>query len=89
MLSDFSFKSTSLSLTPGPGASTIPQGNVEGTAAGFGTFVGAKSETVSWCSIAHLEPGDTITGWVRDPMRAAGNIVGKPKCFSTSQMEVD
>lgn len=67
-LGEFSFKFTSLTITPGPAASTIIGGNCEGTASGFGTilgtatFVGGKSGTYSYCAVAYLDNGEEITG---------------------------
>ena len=65
LLGEFSLKSTSLTLSPGPGGSTLIAGNFEGTATGFGTiigtgtFVGGKQGTFSWCGAAYLDSGDT------------------------------
>ena len=67
---EFSLKSTSLTLTPGPGGSVLIQGNFEGTSAAFGTIlrtatfvsVASKSGTYSVCAAAHLDNGDTLTG---------------------------
>ena len=67
-IGEFSLKATSLTFTPGPGSSTVIQGNFEGTATGFGavlgtgTFVGGKSGTFSWCGGAYLDNGDTLAG---------------------------
>jgi hypothetical protein len=69
-IGEFSLKTTSLTLTPGPGGSVLVQGNFEGTSATFGailrtgTFVsaGAKSGTFSVCAAAYLENGDSLTG---------------------------
>ena len=67
-LGEFSLKFTSLTLTPGAAGSIVTQGNCEGTATGFGTvlgtaaFVGGKSGTFSWCSTAHLDNGDQLSG---------------------------
>ena len=64
-LGEFSLKSTSLTLSPGPAGSTLIQGNFEGTATGFGAvlgtaaFVGGKSGTFSYCGGAYLDNGDT------------------------------
>jgi hypothetical protein len=67
---EFSLKFTSLALSPGPGGSTVIQGNCEGTATGYGTvlgtgtFVGGKSGTLSYCGASYLDSGDssTVTG---------------------------
>jgi hypothetical protein len=62
---EYSMKFTSLTYSPGPGGSTLIQGNCEGTASGFGTvhgtgtFVGGKSGTLSYCGAAYLENGET------------------------------
>jgi hypothetical protein len=75
---EFSLKSTSLTLTPGPGGSTIVQGNFEGTASGFGTvigtgtFVGGKSGTFSWCSAAYLDNGETLDGTGQGTYESSG-----------------
>ena len=36
---EFSLKTTSLTLTPGPGGSVLVQGNFEGSSAAFGTIL--------------------------------------------------
>ena len=36
---EFSLKSTSLTLTPGPGGSVLVQGNFEGPSTNFGTIL--------------------------------------------------
>ena len=67
-LGDFSYKFTSLTLTPGPAGSVLRQGNCEGPATGFGTivgtatFVGGKSGTFSWCAVAYLDNGEELSG---------------------------
>ena len=69
-IGEFSLKTTSLTLTPGPGGSVLVQGNFEGSSAAFGTIlrtatfvsVGAKSGTYSVCAAAYLENGDSLTG---------------------------
>jgi hypothetical protein len=67
-LGEFSFKFTSLTITPGPAGSTIIGGNCEGTASGFGTilgtaaFVGGKSGTYSYHAVAYLDDGEEVTG---------------------------
>jgi hypothetical protein len=67
---EFSLKTTSLTLTPGPGGSVLVQGNFEGPSTHFGTILrtgtfvsaGAKSGTFSVCAAAYLENGDSLTG---------------------------
>jgi len=65
---EFSLKSTSITVSPGPASSTLSQVNFEGTASGFGAvlgtaiFVGDKSGTYSWCGQAYLDSGHIITG---------------------------
>jgi len=65
---EYSLKSTSATLSPGPGGSTLAAVNFEGSATGFGavlgtaTFVGDKNGTYSWYAQAFLDNGDTITG---------------------------
>src|ERR1700730_8369015 len=67
-LGEFSYKFTSLTLTPGPAGSVLTQGNCEGTATGFGiilgtaTFVGGKSGTFSWCAAAYMDNGEQLSG---------------------------
>lgn len=64
-LGEYSMKTTSLTINPGPGGSTLIQGNFEGTASGFGTvfgtatFVGGSSGTSDWCGVAYLDNGET------------------------------
>ena len=64
---EFSLKFTSLTLTPGPAASTVIQGNCEGSATGYGTvigtvaFVGGKSGTFSGCWAAYLDNGEQLS----------------------------
>ena len=67
-IGEFSLKTTSLTLTPGPGGRVLIQGNFEGTSPTFGTIlrtatfvsVGAKSGTFSVCAAAYLENGGTV-----------------------------
>ena len=40
---EFSFKFTSLAVRPGPGGSTIIEGNYEGPASGIGTIIGTAA----------------------------------------------
>ncbi len=69
-IGEFSLKTTTLTLTPGPGGSVLVQGNFEGSSAAFGTIlrtatfvsVGAKSGTYSVCAAAFLENGESLTG---------------------------
>jgi hypothetical protein len=67
-LGEFSLKSSSLTINPGPGGSTLIQGNFEGSATGFGviigtgTFVGVKSGSYDWCAVVYLENGEQVTG---------------------------
>ncbi len=64
---EFSFKSTSLRVSPGPGGSTVIESTMEGTASGFGAviataaFVGRKSGTFSFCGAAYMDNGETST----------------------------
>ncbi len=67
-LGEYSLKSITSTLTPGPAGSVLNQVNWEGTATGFGalfgtaTFVGGnKGGTFSWCSTSYLENGDGLT----------------------------
>jgi len=65
-IAEYSMKFTSLTYSPGPGGSTVIQGNCEGTASGFGTvqgtgtFVGGKSGTFSYCGASYLDNGDLV-----------------------------
>jgi hypothetical protein len=65
---EYSFKSTSATITPGPAGSVLSQVNFEGTATGFGavigtaTFVGGKSGTFSWCAQGYPDNADSVTG---------------------------
>ena len=65
---EYSFKSTSATMTPGPAGSVLAQLNYEGTGTGFGTllgtatFVGVKSGTFSWCGRAFPDNADSVTG---------------------------
>lgn len=68
-LGEYSAKSTSATLSPGPGGSTITAINFEGTGTlaglgsgtivGTGTFVGGKSGTFSYCGAAYFDNGET------------------------------
>src|SRR5262249_27701430 len=68
LIGEFSSKSTSVTVAPGPAGSTLVQGNFEGPATGFGTvlgtatFVGGKSGTCSWCGVAYLDNGEELSG---------------------------
>jgi hypothetical protein len=64
---EYSFKSITSTLTPGPGGSVLNQVNWEGTATGFGAlfgtavFVGGpKGGTFSWCSVSFLDNGEGV-----------------------------
>jgi hypothetical protein len=67
-IGEFSFKFTSITVKPGPGASTIIEGNYEGTTSVVGTllgtaaFVGRKSGTYSSYSAAYPDDGEEISG---------------------------
>jgi len=69
LLGEFSAKSTSLTLTPGPAGSTLTQGNFEGTAGGLypgtliftSTFVGGKSGTYNQCGTVYLNNGEEVS----------------------------
>ena len=79
-IGEFSLKTTSLTFTPGPGGSTLVQANWEGTAtdlgalAGTATFVsaGMKSATYSWCGVAYLDNGDSITSNTQGTIESIG-----------------
>jgi hypothetical protein len=61
---EYSFKTTSFTLTPGPAGSIPVQCNCEGAATGYGTVLGTltaaggNSGTLSWCAQAFLDNGD-------------------------------
>jgi hypothetical protein len=65
---EYSFKTTSLTLAPGPAGSILIQANCEGPATGYGTVVGTlsvvggKSGILSWCSEGYLDNGDELYG---------------------------
>ncbi len=68
-IGEFSLKSVTSTLTPGPGGSVLNQVNWEGTATGFGTvfltstFVGGpKSGTFSLCLTSFFDDGDGLSG---------------------------
>lgn len=64
----FSFKSTSITLYPGPAASLVTEANFEGEATTFGTvaltmtFVGGNNGTTSGAGRGFLEDGSFLTG---------------------------
>ncbi|MGH7966498.1 MAG: hypothetical protein ACRERD_32510 [Candidatus Binatia bacterium] len=80
-LGEFSFKVTSMTLIPGPGASVLTQANFEGTATSFGTaartatFVtaGAKSGTYSVYGVAYLDNGASGTGIGQGTFESSGH----------------
>lgn len=69
-IGEFSFKATAFTFTPGPAGSVLGQMHCEGTGTGFGTVLGTfstvspgqKSGTWSWCAVAYLDNGDSVTG---------------------------
>jgi hypothetical protein len=66
-IGEYSMKSTSWTLRPGPAGSTVIDGNFEGTATGFGsvlgtgTFLVGKIGTFSYCGAAYPDDGDIYT----------------------------
>jgi len=86
---EFSLKTTSLTFTPGPGGSTLVQGNWEGTATGLGalagtaTFVsaGMKSATYSWCGVAYLDNGDSVTSNTQGTIESIGPHKWRTQAF--------
>ncbi|MGH8005540.1 MAG: hypothetical protein ACREQ3_00845 [Candidatus Binatia bacterium] len=90
-LGEFSFKTTSLTFTPGPGASVLVHINCEGTVTSFGavlrtaTFVtaGAKSGTYSVCGAAYLDNGDSITGIGQGTFESSGMHKWRTRDFIT------
>jgi hypothetical protein len=68
-IGEFSFKTITITNSPGPAGSVLIQANWEGTATGFGavfttaTFVGGpKNGTFSECGTAYLDNGDGLSG---------------------------
>jgi hypothetical protein len=67
-IGEFSTKFTSLTLSPGPTGSVLMQGHFEGTATDLGTlvgttsFIGGKSGTYMFCSVAYLDNGESTSG---------------------------
>ena len=66
-IGEYSLKSVTSTLTPGPAGSVLNQVNWEGTATGFGTlfgtsvFVGGtRGGTLSWCSQSFLDNGEGL-----------------------------
>jgi hypothetical protein len=68
-LGDFSLKSTSVTVTPGPAGSTLTQVNFEGTVGGAyagtnistATFVGGKSGTFTQCGTVYADNGEEVS----------------------------
>ena len=66
-LGEFSLKTITITAIPGPGGSTMLQGNFEGTGTGVGTviltatFVGRKSGTFSTTGVALADNGETVS----------------------------
>jgi hypothetical protein len=81
-IGEYSMKSTSWTLRPGPAGSTVIDGNFEGTATGFGsvlgtgTFLVGKIGTFSYCGAACPDDGDIYTARAPEPTRALASIVG-------------
>ena len=88
-IGEFSLKTTSLTFTPGPGGSTLVSVNFEGTATGLGavagtaTFVsaGMKSATYSWCGVAYLDNGDSITNNTQGTVESIGSHKWRTQAF--------
>ena len=69
---EFSFTSTSSTVSASPDGGASTQVNLEGTASGYGTVLGtmtffadepgAKSGTTSWVGTGYLENGDQVGG---------------------------
>ena len=69
---EFSFTSTSVTLSTTPDGGASSQVNLEGTASGYGAVLGtmtffaaepgAKSGTTSWTGSGYLDNGDTVGG---------------------------
>jgi len=77
-IGEYSLKSITSTLSPGPAGSVLSQVNWEGTATGFGalfgtaTFVGGKSGTFSWCSTSFLDNGEGLTAIGRGTYESNG-----------------
>lgn len=79
-ITEFTLKITSLTFTEGAGESLNVQGNLEGTATGFGpvlgttvfTNAGEKSGTWRFCGVAYLETGDSIRGIAHGTHESSG-----------------
>jgi hypothetical protein len=79
-ITDFTLKITSLTFTEGLGESLDVQGNLEGTATGFGSVLGTaaftnageKSGTWKFCGVAYLENGDSIRGVAQGTHESSG-----------------
>jgi hypothetical protein len=62
-IGEFSFKFSTLTVTPGPGGSILRQVTWEGTATGFGTVFSTATYvggTFSDCALAYLDNGDEL-----------------------------
>ena len=79
-ITEFSLKITSLTYSEGAGDSLNVQGNVEGTATGFGpvlgtaafTNAGEKSGTWKFCGVAYLANGDSLKGVAHGTHESSG-----------------
>lgn len=80
VITDFTFKITSLTFAVGSEDAINVQGNVEGTATGFGpvlgtatfTNAGRKSGTWTFCGVAYLENGDSVSGIAHGTHESSG-----------------
>jgi len=91
-IGEFSTKFTSLTLSPGPAGSVLIQGNFEGTATNLGTllgtasFIGGKSGTYTFCAIAALDNGESVSGSIPALTRPSVSIAGGRKDSRTCRM---
>ena len=82
-IGEYSMKSTSWTLRPGPAGCTLIDGNFEGTATGFGSILGTGTFLVGKIGGRPLIAGRPFrkmaTSTLRrapEPMRALASIVG-------------
>jgi hypothetical protein len=79
-ITDFTFKITTLTYTAGPAGDLNVQGNLEGSATGFGpvlgtaafTNAGEKSGTWQFCGVAYLDNGNSISGIAHGTHESSG-----------------
>jgi hypothetical protein len=80
-IGEFSLKATTFMFTPGAAGSVLVQVNLEGNATGFGAVLGTmnavsagqKSGTWSWCAVAYLDNGGSVTGNGQGTFESSGS----------------